>query len=86
MIENFFISQDYRKLQQITTTGQYLKDIFIKHIDIQKIIKNYAATKLQAIIRGKQIRKKHNITKKGGYIRKSKRLYNKIHITRRRYK
>jgi superfamily II DNA or RNA helicase len=86
MIENFFISQDYRKLQQITTTGQYLKDIFIKHIDIQKIIKNHAATKLQAITRGKQIRKKHNITKKGGYIRKSKRLYNKIHITRRLYK
>ena len=85
LIDKFFNSQDYRKLQQITTTGQYLKDTFVKHIDIAQIIENQAATKIQAVTRGKQTRKKHNITKKGGNFKRSKRIYNKLRITRRRH-
>jgi hypothetical protein len=37
-IKEFFESDMYRTLQQVTTTGQYLKDAFIKSIDISKII------------------------------------------------
>ena len=37
-IDKFFKSDIYKKLQQITTTGQYLKDSFIKNLDLNKII------------------------------------------------
>jgi hypothetical protein len=71
MIEEFFKSTDYRKLQQITTTGQYLKDSFIKSIDINKIIQNHSAKKIQASFRGKLTRKKQN---KGGKGTKRKNI------------
>ena len=64
-IEGFFKSNIYKKLQQITTTGQYLKDSFIKNLNIDKIKKiHYAATKIQAVTRGRQSRKKNQ--SKGG--------------------
>ncbi len=64
-IEGFFKSSIYKKLQQITTTGQYLKDSFIKNLNIDKIKKiHYAATKIQAVTRGRQSRKKNQ--SKGG--------------------
>ena len=66
LIDNFFKSNDYKTLQQITTTGQYLKDAFIKSLNINKILaeKDKAGIKIQSIVRGKQTRK--NLEKKSG--------------------
>jgi hypothetical protein len=34
----FFTSEDYKKLVKMTTTGQFLKDTFISHLNIAKIL------------------------------------------------
>jgi len=60
---------------------KYFKPDFYKYF----LDKTTAATKIQAVTRGKQTRKKHNTTKKGGNFKRSKRMYNKLRITRRRH-
>jgi hypothetical protein len=58
-ISRFFKGNEYRKLQESTTTGQYLKDSFISHINISKVIES--SNKHFSISGGKQTRKKkHN--------------------------
>lgn len=72
-IDNFFKSDIYKKLQQITTTGQYLKDSFIKNLNINKIIKS---SKLKNFITKKHREnkiKKDNASKKiTNFIKKTK--------------
>lgn len=58
-ISRFFKGNEYRKLQESTTTGQYLKDAFISHINISNVIE--ASNKHFSISGSKQTRKKkHN--------------------------
>jgi hypothetical protein len=64
-INSFFNSDTYNTLQKITTTGQYLKDSFVKTLDIDKIIKS---SKIKHFIT-----KKH---RKGGTSLKSRKTYN----------
>lgn len=80
-IDRFFKSDIYKTLQQLTTTGQYLKDAFIKHLNINKILKVTSATsKIQAVVRTHQQTKKASALvaaadkeKKGGRSRRNGR-------------
>ena len=78
-LQGFFSSEDYKLLVNSITTSQYLKDSFVKHIDMGLFS---SAIKIQAVVRGRQTRKKikenkaiqtitkfisrHTRTKKGG--------------------
>jgi hypothetical protein len=56
ILDRFFKSEIYKTLVRISTTSQYLKTSLIKHLNIPNILKSFASTKIQSLVRGHQQR------------------------------